>query len=62
MFLSDTRLKHHIIDLLLFCIVILSWGYTIYAGKIVSERHMHTLNLEPISRDTDLSEKQLQHE
>ena len=46
MALSDARLKEYVINFLLFCIVILSWTYTIYAGKFVSERHLHTLNLE----------------
>ena len=47
MALSDAKLKEYVINFLLFCIVLLSWTYTIYAGKFVSERHLHTLNLEP---------------
>ena len=47
MALSDAKIKEYVINFLLFCIILLSWTYTIYAGKVVSERHLHTLNLEP---------------
>ena len=47
MALSDAKIKEYVINFLLFCIILLSWTYTIYARKFVSERHLHTLNLEP---------------
>ena len=46
MALSDARLKEYVVNFLLLFTVILSWTYAIYAGKFVSERHLHTLNFE----------------
>ena len=47
---SDARLKEDIANFILLCIVIISWTYTIISGKYISERHMHTLNLEDYHR------------
>lgn len=50
MALSNARLKEYVANFLLFCLVVLAWTYAITAGKFVSERHLHTLNLEDSAR------------
>ena len=53
MAISDARLKEYIANFILFCIVVISWTYTIISGKFISERHMHTLNLEDYHRTAE---------
>ena len=53
MAISDARLKEYIANFILLCIVVISWTYTIISGKFISERHLHTLNLEEHHRNID---------
>jgi hypothetical protein len=46
MALSDKKLKEIVSNFILFCIVVLSWTYTILAGKAISEKYLHTLEFE----------------
>ena len=50
MAISNARIKEYVINFILSCVILLCWTYTILAGIFVSERHMHTLNLEPNQR------------
>ena len=61
--ISNARIKEYVLNFVLCCVVLLSWTYTILAGKFVSERHMHTLNLEPNQRIlVDSAAEDNQHE
>ena len=55
-----TQIKEYVINVVLSCVVLLCWTYTILAGIFVSERHMHTLNLEPNQRQVLGEENELQ--
>ena len=58
--ISNARIKEYVINVVLSCVVLLCWTYTILAGIFVSERHMHTLNLEPNQRQVPGEENELQ--
>ena len=57
--ISDQQLAYYAVNIVLFAVVVLSWTYTILAGKIVSERYLQRLDLSQFYGQEDVTQRSL---
>ena len=56
--LSNRRLNDILSNFVLLCVVLICWFYVLYAGKVMCERYLDTVNWEAIAeRDRVINEK-----